>query len=277
MHSTQNTLLSAGERPSDATPAPRLVTLRAEADVATIRLDDGRANVLGTRMLLDLEAAFDAADGAGAALLTGRPRIFSAGLDLAEIGALSRSGILEFLDVLHRVRRKIFAWSRPLVAAVSGSAVGAGASIACCADVRLGTRGEGQFALPEVLLGVPVPSSALEIVRSTLAPSDAARVMLFGASFGPDEALSMGMFHQLVEADRLAGAAQDAALAASKLSDAAVTIKRSLRHDAMQRMDAARVQSHEAFADAWVTPWTRARIETVLLTLGTKNTRVAAP
>lgn len=239
----------------------------SEDEVACIRMDDGRGNALGPGLLLELEAAFDAAAPAAAVLLMGRERIFSGGLDLVEIASFSRAEIFGFLDLLHRVRRKIYAFRRPLVVAVSGSAVGAGASIACCGDTRLGSRDRGLFALPEVRLSLPLPSSALEIVRSTLSPSDAAKVLLFGASFGPAEALAMGMLHQLVEADKLESSALAAAILASKLSSAAVSIKEALRREALRRMDATRAESHEAFAAAWVTTETRDCIGSVMLEL----------
>lgn len=243
--------------------SPR-VTLSNAAEIACIRMDDGRGNALGEAMLCELDAAFDAARDAAAVLLLGRARIFSGGLDLFEIAAFSKRAMIDFLDLLHQVRRKIYALRRPLVVAVSGSAIGAGASIACCGDMRLGVRNRGQFALPEVRLGVPLPSSALEIVTSTLGPANAARVLLFGASFDPDEALAMGMLHQLIDADELESVALAAAGTASQLSSAAVSIKDRLRREALRRMDATRAESHEAFAAAWVTPETRDRIEFTL-------------
>lgn len=235
-----------------------------EQHVAYIRMDDGRGNALGEAMLLDLDAAFDSAAAADAILLTGRQRIFSGGLDLFEVAPYSRAEILDLLDLLHRVRRKVYAFPRPLVVAVSGSAIGAGASIACCGDTRMAVQDRGVFALPEVQLGVPVPSSALEIVRSTLSAANADKVLLFGGSFGPAEALAMGMFHQLLEADQLEGSARAATAAAAKLPSSAVSIKNALRRETLRRMDAARAESHEAFAAAWVSTEARTRIASVL-------------
>jgi enoyl-CoA hydratase len=248
------------------------VSLRHEENVAIIRMDDSRGNALSKRMLLELEAAIDTAASAGAVLLLGRKRIFCAGLDLFEIAPYSESEILDFLDLLHRVRRKIYAFDRPLVVAVAGSAIGAGASIVCCGDTRMGIHDCGSFSFPEVRFGVTPLASTLEIIRNTLSPSDAASVLLFGESFGSAEALAMGMLHQLVEPDRLESIAMTAAVKASALSSAAVPIKHALRQDALQRMDETRAESHEAFAAAWGTDETHGYVADMLRRLeGARN------
>lgn len=244
------------------------VSLQNEGDVAIVRMDDGHGNALGKQMLLELEAAFDAAASAGAVLLLGRKRIFCGGLDLFEIAPYSDREILDFLDLLHQVRRKIYAFERPLVVAVAGSAIGAGASIVCCGDMRMGIHDCGSFSFPEVHFGVTPLASTLEIIRNTLSPSDAASVLLFGESFGSAEALAMGMLHQLVEPDHLESIAMTAAVKASVLSSAAVPIKHALRQDALQRMDETRAESHEAFVAAWGTDETRSYIADTLRRLG---------
>lgn len=240
------------------------VSLRRDGDVARIELDDGRGNALGRAALSALGEAITEASSADAVLLVGRKRIFCGGLDLEEVLPLPRRELLDFLDLLHRTRRALFALSRPLVVAVAGSAIGAGAALLCCGDARLGARDAGLVGFPEVALGVPLPSSGLQICKATFSAAFAARALLFGESFGRDEALAMGFFHRLVEPEVLLEDAERTARAAAGISAASRTIKAALRREALQRMDEERAESHEAFADAWTSPAAQARIAAVL-------------
>ncbi|MEO5726404.1 MAG: enoyl-CoA hydratase/isomerase family protein [Byssovorax sp.] len=244
------------------------VTLRRDGDVARIELDDGRGNALGRATLAALGDAVAEASSADAVLLVGRKRIFCGGLDLDEVLPLPREELLEFLDVLYRTRRALFALPRPLVVAVAGSAIGAGAALLCCGDARLGARDAGLVGFPEVGLGVPLPSSGLQICKATFSQEVTARVLLFGESFGRDEALAMGFFHRLVEPGSLLEDAERTARAAAGISTASRSIKSALRREALQRMDEERAESHEAFADAWTSPAAQARIAAVLKSLG---------
>ncbi|MFT3768157.1 MAG: enoyl-CoA hydratase-related protein [Minicystis sp.] len=252
------------------------VSLRRLGDVACVHLDDGRGNALGSAMLSALGSAIAEASSASAVLLVGRPRIFSGGLDLREIAHLPRAALLGFLDLLHDTRRALFALPRPLVVAVAGSAVGAGAALLCCGDVRLGARDAGRVGFPEVKLGVPLPASALEIAGSALTPGAAAKALLFGGSFPRDEALAMGFFHEIVEPDRLVEAAEQAAIAAAGMSAALGQIKLALRREALRRMDDDCAASHEAFASAWTSPAAQARIDAVLDQLRPREPSVPA-
>lgn len=258
------TAILEAERSSRGGSEGGLVSLTREGDVARIQLDDGRGNVLGSRALGALRAAIDEASSAGAVLLVGRGRIFSGGLDLREIARAPRAELIAFLDLLHDARRALFALQRPLVVAVSGSAIGAGAALLCCGDTRLGARDAGLVGFPEVKLGVPLPSSALEIARAALSPMVASRALVFGDSFGREEALSMGFFHALVPTADLLDEARKASLAAASMSAAVSGIKGALRREALRRMDEDRRESHEAFATAWTGPEAQARIDGAL-------------
>jgi enoyl-CoA hydratase/carnithine racemase len=248
-----------------------MISLRRDGDVARIHLDDGRGNALGRAALRELGDVLAEASSADAVLLVGRPRIFCGGLDLDELMPLSREELLDFLEVLHRARRALFALPRPLVVAVSGSAMGAGAALLLCGDARLGAEDAGLVGFPEVKLGVPLPSSGLHICRAALSASSASRALLFGESFRRDEALSMGFFHRLAPPERLLEEAESTARAAAAVSFASRTIKSSLRQEALQRMDDERADSHAAFADAWTSPAAQAKIGAALKSLGRRR------
>jgi Delta3-Delta2-enoyl-CoA isomerase len=246
---------------------PKGVAVHQDGDIARVELDDGRGNALGTAALQALGKAIEEAESADAVLLTGRPRIFCGGLDLEEIASMSQHRIIEFFDLLHETRRALFALERPLVVAVAGSAVGAGASLLCCGDRRLGARDQGIVGFTEAKLGVPLPASAMTIASSTLAPSVTARALIFGELFDRQEALEHGFFHQLIEPDQLVDEAEQATRIAARTSRASGLIKRTMRKEALARMDRERAESHAMFAAEWTSAAAQTRIQATLQAL----------
>jgi enoyl-CoA hydratase/carnithine racemase len=246
---------------------PAGVAVRKDGDIARLELDDGRGNALGTVALQALYESIEEAKAADAVLLTGRPRIFCGGLDLEEIASLSRNRIIEFFDLLHMTRRALFALERPLVVAVAGSAIGAGASLLCCGDRRLGARDNGIVGFTEAKLGVPLPASAMTIAASALAPHITTRVLVFGEVFDRQAAFEQGFFHQLVEPERLLPEAEQAARSAASTSRASGLIKRAMRKEALDRMDRERAESHAVFAGEWTSPAAQKRIQAALQAL----------
>src|SRR5262245_35624442 len=126
------------------------VSYRLEGSIATITMDDGKANVMSDAMLAALRAALDRAESDRAVvLLRGRERIFSAGYDLSMFkrtpAEVART-LLGGAEVVERMLRFPF----PIVAACSGHAVAQGAFTLLSADVRLGAQGDFKIGLNEV-------------------------------------------------------------------------------------------------------------------------------
>ena len=106
--------------------------------------------------------------GAGAAravIVTGTGSIFSAGVDLVRISAEGEGYVRRFLPALHRMFEAAFNLPKPLVAAVNGHAMAGGCVLACCADMRIAARGNGRIGITEMLVGVPFPALAFEVMR----------------------------------------------------------------------------------------------------------------
>lgn len=109
--------------------------------IATITMDDGKANALSLAMLGELHAAFDRAEADEAiVILTGRPDRFSAGFDLAVFSS-GGEAIVEMLRLGATLCERILAFPRPVVVACNGHAFAAGAFLALSADARIGVEG----------------------------------------------------------------------------------------------------------------------------------------
>src|SRR5262249_16712786 len=144
------------------------VSWRAEGTIAALTLEDGKANTFERSTFEALEKALEeiAVAQVGAVMLHGRPGFFSAGLDLKVLPALSLPERVETIRAFGRAMLALFGFQKPVVAAVTGHALGAGAMLALAADVRLCAEGPFRFGLNEVPIGMVVPTFGVEIARA---------------------------------------------------------------------------------------------------------------
>ena len=181
-----------------------MIEREARDGVTILRLAHGKASALDTEFCDAITRALEESAGdAAPTVLTGSGSIFSAGVDLKRILDASEDELAAFLDALDRCFLATLAYPGPLVAAVNGHAIAGGCILAAACDHRVMTTGKGRIGDPELLVGVPFPSSALEILRGVL-PADRFReAVLRGGAFLPDEALARGFVQELAEADDL--------------------------------------------------------------------------
>jgi enoyl-CoA hydratase len=238
--------------------------------VAVIRLTCGKANALNPRSLAAIERGLDEAVGGGARgiVLTGYERFFSAGLDLVTLYELPRDDMDEFMARFDAVMLRVFAFPRPVVAALGGHAVAGGAVLALACDVRVMGAGAGRFGLNEIRLGVPFPASALEIVRHAVPAGSVEEVLYEGELFDPPGALARGLVSAVIEGDAVEAACQACVGLATQPSDAFATIKSGLKGPAVERAHATLGPLRRAFVDAWYAPSARRRIGEARVRLG---------
>src|SRR5439155_1274578 len=105
-------------------------------------------------------------------VLVGTGSAFSAGVDLFRILDGGDDYVARFIPALSGAFDDLFAYRRPVVAAVNGHAIAGGCVIAACADYRLMAEGRGRIGVPEQLVGVAFPAIALAAPRSPFAPWD---------------------------------------------------------------------------------------------------------
>ncbi len=190
-----------------------------DANVAVIRFDDGKANVLTHAVLERFQSLLTQAeaDEVRAVTIIGRPGKFSAGFDLA----VMTSGPEQARDLLRAgcdLASRIYLFPVPVVLGATGHALAMGAILLMAADVRIGADGPFKVGLPEVEIGMPLPLFAVELARDRLSkrhfvsavqhavvttPADAVEVNFLDRVVAPDEveSASLAAAHDL--ADRL--------------------------------------------------------------------------
>lgn len=186
--------------------------------IATVAMDDGKANALSPAMLAELSAAFDRAEADGAiVLLTGRERTFSGGFDLRTEPA----GWPAMVAAGARLAERILSFPHPTVAACNGNAVAMGGFLLLACDVRVGTAGAFKLGLNEVAIGLAVPRFGIALAQHRLTRPCADRCLLTGALLGPEEACAAGFLDRVVEPERLHEEAMAAAQALATVDRAA--------------------------------------------------------
>ena len=150
-------------------PAPALATYEVHDTIAVITHDDGKANVVSTAVLAELEQLTQRAvdDGARALVIVGRPGMFSAGFNLNEMTSSSES-MRKLVVRGGRWMLDLYGLGLPTVAAYTGHALAGGALILLSCDVRIGANVPSKIGLNEVAIGMALPRFAVELARERL-------------------------------------------------------------------------------------------------------------
>ena len=231
--------------------------------VAIVKMVHGKANALDIELCEAIAAQFEAlrASPARAVIVTGTGRMFSAGVDLVRLGEGGAPYVRRFLPALRLLYDTVFNYPKPVVAAVNGHAIAGGCVLVCCADKRIAAREGGRIGVTELLVGVPFPALAFDVMRFGTGPQYFADGVLSGATFLPEVALTRGLVDEIVEPSSLMDRAMAAAQALAALSPPAfAATKRQLRQPAAERL-AKDGHAIDAAAEAiWTAPETLDRI-----------------
>jgi enoyl-CoA hydratase len=222
--------------------------------IVTLTLEHGKAAALDVELLEALQGELAAASEARAVILTGSGSIFSAGVDLFRMTDGGAEYVRRFFPLLRDTIRQLFAMPMPVVAAANGHAIAGGAIFVYASDIRLMAAGKGRIGTPELLVGLPFPVAALEIVRFAV-PHDRLQHLIYsGRTLLPDEALAAGVIDEVVEPDALLARANEVAaqLAAVPRESFRLT-KAELRAPALEAMRFGDVNDAQALA-VWSDP-----------------------
>lgn len=223
------------------------VTYELDGPVATITMDDEKANALSFAMFDELNAAFDRALSDEATIvLAGRSKVFCAGFDLKstdEHGKLPNGLVDEGLAFALRMMEH----PRPVVIACSGHAVAMGALLLLCADYRLGEVGEYRIVTSEVAIGMVFPWGGIEIARQRLTRSHFTRALNLAEPFTPEGAVDAGFLDEVVAAGDLLAMAQRKAQEFAKLDPIVYAkVKGQTLEKAIRSIREGEARDHEA-------------------------------
>jgi enoyl-CoA hydratase len=178
------------------------VRLDMDGPVAIVRMTRGKANALDTAMCRDLAERLSQAEhgGARAVVLTGQGTVFSAGVDLLRVTDGGPGYLDEFLPALTDAFLAVFACPIPVVAAVNGHAIAGGCILVAACDHRVMNAEHGNIGVTELLVGVPFPVTALEILRFAAGTHRLAELIYTGRTYPAADAMALGLVDETAQA-----------------------------------------------------------------------------
>lgn len=232
-----------------------LVSLSVVDGVATITLNRPPMNALSTTV----QAAFKAAAAevserrdVRAVVLYGGRKVFAAGADVKEMSEWDHLTAIERTSELTASFDAVARIPKPVIAAVTGYALGGGLELALCADLRV-VGDNAKLGLPEILLGIIPGAGGTQRLPRLIGPSRAKEMIFTGRFVGAQEALSIGLVDRVVAPDdvydeALKLAQQLARGPAVALRAAKNAINRGLDVDLATGLEIERMQFAQLFA-----------------------------
>jgi len=211
-----------------------IVTYQENEKIATITIDDGKANAVSPQFVEEVNAALDHAESDKAVvILTGRQGKFSAGFDLSIVSQggeattnLVRSGGQLVLRML--------GFPSPIIIACNGHSIALGALLLLSTDFRIGVEGNFKIGLNEVAIGMSLPYFGVEIAKERLTATHLGRSVTNAEIFTPQGAVEAGFLDTVVPEEQLMETAMQSAQAFTKLDmNAYYTTKLRIRENAL--------------------------------------------
>jgi methylglutaconyl-CoA hydratase len=200
-----------------------------EGEIATLTLNrPDKRNAISAQMLGELLACLDGAerDASRVLIIAAHGKAFCAGMDLDDLQRLAKQSPRENLEDSRRMAdlfHRIYAFPKPVVAAVNGAAIAGGCGVAILADFTLAAP-EAKFGFTEVKIGF-IPALVSVYLRRQVGEKCARDLLLSGRVIDAPEAFRLGLVTELVPAGRLSARTHE--LANSLLSASPTSIART--------------------------------------------------
>lgn len=209
--------------------------------IATLTMDDGKANAFGLEMIAALCDGLDRAEAeAEAVIITGRPGVLCAGFDLKIIRGNDDVAKLAMRTAGVEALLQTYMHPLPIIFANPGHAVAAGALLLLAGDVRIGARGDFKIGLNEVGIGLSLPEFGLSLARDRLDPRSVTQAILGARLYDAEEAAEVGYLDEAVDAEVLMETARRTAREMLELdADAFASTKRRMRQPTVDRIRAS--------------------------------------
>ncbi|MGL5381394.1 short-chain-enoyl-CoA hydratase [Clostridium sp.] len=211
------------------------VILEKEGNLAIVTINRPKAlNALNSETLTDIDtvvADLENDNNIYCVILTGAgEKSFVAGADIAEMKDLSEEQGREFGLLGNKVFRRLENLDKPVIAAISGFALGGGCELAMSCDIRIASV-KAKFAQPESGLGITPGFGGTQRLPRLVGEGKAKELIYTGAIIKADEALRIGLVNKVVELENLMEEAKS--MANMIIANAPIAVK--LCKDAINR------------------------------------------
>ena len=181
------------------------VRLEVEGAVGTIRLDRPKMNALNAQVQEEIRAcAIEATsrNDVRAVVIYGGERVFAAGADIKEMKDMSYVDMLARAGALQDCFQTVARIPKPVIAAITGYALGGGCELSMCADFRV-VADNAKMGQPEILLGVIPGAGGTQRLTRLVGPAKAKDICFTGRFVEAEEALRIGLADVVVPSDQV--------------------------------------------------------------------------
>jgi enoyl-CoA hydratase/carnithine racemase len=189
------------------------VRLEVDGGVGTIRLDRPPMNAVNRQVNVELaQVASEAAqrEDVRAVVVYGGEKVLAAGADVKEMAGMSFADMTDQVGALQSAFTAVAQIPKPVIAAVTGYALGGGLELAMCADFRV-AGDNARLGQPEILLGIIPGAGGTQRLPRLIGPARAKDLCFTGRHVRAEEALAIGLVDRVVAPDDVYGAALEMA------------------------------------------------------------------
>lgn len=179
------------------------VRLSVDGAVATIAIDRPPMNALSLSVQQGIAQAareVSAMRSVNAVVVHGLPKALAAGADVKEMAGMSHADMTHASRGLQSAFSAVAAIPQPVIAAITGYALGGGLELALCCDLRVAGE-SATLGQPEILLGIIPGAGGTQRLPRLIGPSRAKDLVLSGRFVPAQEALALGIVDRVVPDD----------------------------------------------------------------------------
>ena len=250
-----------------------LIRRTDHGDIRELQLDRAPVNALDPAICAQLVEAIDdaVAAGVGGIVLSGGPKVFSAGLDVPFLLTLpDRDALKAAWEQFFLAARALVQSPVPVVAAINGHAPAGGCVLALCCDYRVMASGPYRIGLNETRVGLVAPDGIQRLMRRVVGAHRAERLLVSGEMVESQQALALGLVDELTDIDGVRNRAVAWLEQLLQLPRKPVLATRAIaRADVIEALRPENI-GLDRFLDAWSDPDTQAALKALVASLGKK-------
>lgn len=248
------------------------------AGVTELRLNRPPVNALSAELLHGLASALAQAESeARAVVLSGRPGIFSAGLDVPLLVTLDRRAMRAFWETFFTLLAQIARFPLPVCFAITGHSPAGGTVLSLFGDYRVAAAGDFRLGLNETEVGLPMPPVVFRAFRRLVGTRAAEQLAVAGRLVGPGEALALGLVDEVVEPTEVVARAVGRAAHLAALPQHALSATRAeARADLVALFDDIGPTAYDRMNAAWFAAETQAALREFLARLAARGASAGA-
>lgn len=242
--------------------------------IRELRLARPPVNALNPDLMAELLAAVQSAesDERQALIISGRPGLFSAGLDVPELLTLDRPAMIAFWKQLFGLLEALARAPMPITAALTGHSPAGGTVIALFCDYRIMAEGKYQLGLNEVEVGLVVPLVIHRALCRLIGTYAAERHLVAGQMINAQRALDIGLVDELQPVEKVVERSLEwCRTLLAKPRHSMQATRQLCRSDVAGLFDQPEALDAEAFADFWFRDETQATLKEMVARIKAKT------